>query len=157
MKDITPELLEKIEDSFLEKYKVNSKIKIIEGIIKSKQATHKDSNDYAIEVGKMLSEVFKEQLSAEVLPNGKMYYNIANRILNKTLCNNYNLITGVSEVVQKDLNQKANIGLNAVKPPLNQSRIDGIIERVSKEDDFDKIKWILDEPVINFSQAIRSI
>ncbi|WP_425540022.1 hypothetical protein [Microaceticoccus formicicus] len=154
MKDITPELLEKIEDSFLEKYKVNSKIKIIEGIIKSKQATHKDSNDYAIEVGKMLSEVFKEQLSAEVLPDGKMYYNIANRILNKTLGNNYNLITGVSEVVQKDLNTKANIGLNAVKPPLNQSRIDGIIERVSKEDDFDKIKWILDEPVINFSQAI---
>jgi len=56
--------------------------------------------------------------------------------------------------VQASLNQKAGLGIKAIKPPLNKSKVDEIINRLSKEDNFEDIKWILDEPIKNFSQAI---
>jgi len=95
-----------------------------------------------------------ENITAEILPDGKMYYNIANRILNSTLSKNHELISGYAADVQTELNYNAGLRIKGLKPELNQDRINGIIERVSNEDDFDEIKWILDEPIINFSQAI---
>lgn len=67
---------------------------------------------------------------------------------------NYNLITDVTNQVQQTLNEDANIGIKSVTPKLNQDRIDGIINRVSSEDYFDDVAWLLDEPVKNFSQSI---
>ena len=64
------------------------------------------------------------------------------------------MITDVTEQVQKALNDAANIGIKPVKPELNQDRIDGIINRASDADNYDAVSWILDEPVMNFSQSI---
>ena len=83
-----------------------------------------------------------------------MYFNIAERILNGTMKENYNLVSNYSTEVQEALNSTAGMGLKAVKPPLNQDRVDGIVFRVSSAEDFDDIKWILDEPIIIFSQSI---
>jgi len=46
------------------------------------------------------------------------------------------------------------LGIKGQKAKLNQDRIDGIIERLSNADNFDDIKWILGEPMVNFSQSI---
>ena len=46
------------------------------------------------------------------------------------------------------------IGIKAIEPALNQDRIDGIINRISNEEHFDEVKWILGEPVVNFTQSI---
>lgn len=101
----------------------------------------------------MLAAAFKNNLSENVLPDGQMYYNIASRILNDRLGTNYEMISEASEQIQKGLNTKAGLGLNAVKPELNQDRIDGLINRVSSEP-FKNVSWLLDDPVINFSQSI---
>ena len=52
------------------------------------------------------------------------------------------------------LNEAANIGIRPIKPDLPRDRINGIIDRVSSEDTFDDIAWILDEPIKIFSQSI---
>ena len=39
-------------------------------------------------------------------------------------------------------------------PELKQDRIDGIVDIVSGKDDFDKIKYMLKEPLINLGQSI---
>lgn len=83
-----------------------------------------------------------------------MYYNIANRVITPTLTDNYNLVSDVTSEIQTSLNEAAGIGIKAVKPELNQDRIDGIINRISSEDNYDDVSWILDEPVKNFSQSI---
>src|SRR5699024_6523583 len=37
---------------------------------------------------------------------------------------------------------------------LNQDRIDGLVNRVSNEDVFKDIRWILKDPIVNFSQSV---
>lgn len=153
-KDIVPGLLELIESEFDERTYNSEKIK--NALIKliDKKATYKDANEFAIEVGEILSEVFNKNITVETLPDGRMYYNIADRIINPTMSKNYELISGYAADVQTGLNNNAGLKIKGQKAELNQSRINGIIERISKEDDFNKIKWILNEPIINFSQSI---
>lgn len=123
-------------------------------MLKENKASYLEVNKFAVEVGTLLSKALNTHLTVEVLPDGRMYFNIAERILNDTLRKNYELISSFAEDVQTYLNKEALIGLRAQVPELNQDRIDGIIERLAKEENFDDIKWILDEPIIVFSQSI---
>lgn len=154
MKDITPDLLERIKKDFERQISSNSKISELIGKLDKGTATYLDANEYSIEIGRTLANVLGKNISSDVLPNGKMYYNIANRIINDTLSRNHDIIADYAAKTQKALNTKAKIGLKVVKPVLNQDRIDGIINRASSEDRFDNVKWILDEPIVNFSQSI---
>jgi hypothetical protein len=83
-----------------------------------------------------------------------MYYNIAQRILEPTMGNNHELISTAAAQIQTNLNKQAGIGIKGIKAPLNKDRISGIVNKISAEDDFEKVKWMLDEPIINFSQSI---
>jgi hypothetical protein len=154
MKDIVPELLETISKDFEDRFVSNTKISRIHKLIESGEATYEEANEFATEVGEILAECFKGHLSSDVLPDGRMYYNIADRVLNPTFGHNHELISEAAAQIQTDLNKASGFGIKGIAPPLNQDRIDGIIERVSNEPVFDDIKWILDEPVINFSQSI---
>lgn len=154
MEDIAPELLRKIQTDFKSEF---SKSKIISGLytkIRDGTATYAEANDFAIETGKILANAYRNNLSSDIFPDGRMYYNIAQRIINPTMENNYKIISDATDKVQKILNETANIGIKPVTPELNRNRIEGIINRVSNSDLFDDVAWILDEPVINFSQSI---
>lgn len=152
-KDIVPSLLELIEKDFDEKTYNSEVLKKSIQALKDNKATYKDANEFAIEVGEILSEVLNTHITVDVLPNGQMYFNIADRIMNSTLKKNYDLITGYAIDVQTELNHNAGLKIKGQKPKINQSRIDGIVERLSTEE-FEKVKWILDEPIKNFSQSI---
>ena len=154
MIDIVPELLEKLQNEFSKKLSADKSIIQLQKSIISGEATYKDANYFAIRVGELLSEVFQENLSSSQLPDGKMYFNIAERIINPTFKNNYDLVSSYSELVQETLNIQANIGVAVKIPEMNQDRLDGIINRISTEEDFDSVKWLLKEPPVNFSQAI---
>ena len=67
---------------------------------------------------------------------------------------NYSLISDFTADIQTELNYQAGLGIKGQKAKINQSRIDGVIERLSSEEDFNNIKWILGEPIVNFSQSI---
>lgn len=153
-KDIVPELLEKIQSEFKSK---TAKSKILKKKIlalQSQKVTHKDSNEFAIELGKILADTFKGEITEDVLPDGKMYYNIAKRLIEPNMKNNYDLVSDYSRNVQDVLNKESNISLKAIKPQLNQNRIDGIVNKICDYEDFEQGKWLLDEPIKNFTQSI---
>lgn len=152
--DIAPELLAKLKKSFSEKFNNNKKIDKILSTIRDGEPTYSEVNDLSIEVGDILAEVFKENLSADILPDGRMYYNIAKRTVEPMMVNNYNIVTENAGIVQDILNKQAGLGIKAQVPPLNQDRIDGIINRLDEAEFFDDIKWILDEPIKNFTQSV---
>ncbi len=154
MIDIAPELLEKLRKSFSEKFNNNKKINKILSTIREGNPTYSEVNELSIVVGDILAEVFQENLSSDILPDGKMYYNIAKRTVEPMMVNNYNIVSENAVVVQEILNKQAGMGIKAQIPPLNQSRIDGIINRLDETEFFDDIKWILDEPIKNFTQAV---
>ena len=153
-KDIAPELLKKLQKSFSEKFNKNKKIDKILSTIRDGKPTYSEVNELSIQVGDILAEVFKENLSADILPDGRMYYNIAKRTIEPMMINNYDIVTDNATIVQEILNKNAGMGIKAQVPSLNQSRIDGIIDRLDEAELFDDIKWILDEPIKNFTQSI---
>lgn len=153
-KDIVPELLEKIKKEFEKEKVANKDINRLLKLLDDNSATYLEANDYAIEIGELLSKILNRHITAEILPDGKMYFNIADRVLNETLKNNYELIADYAENVQAQLNKKANLGIKSKRPPINQDRIDGIVNRISTEESLDDIKWILGDPIVNFSQSI---
>ncbi|OFI49532.1 hypothetical protein BG261_02840 [Floricoccus tropicus] len=152
--DIVPELLEAISSSFDNKSEKSKKIEKLLRLLQDGDADYLSVNEYAIEIGEILSSVFRENITADILPDGKMYFNIADRVLNKTLKNNYDLVSKYAEEVQNLLNERSGIGIAAQIPDINQNRINGLINRISSEDDFNKIEWILKDPIVNFTQSI---
>lgn len=153
-KDIAPELLEKIQSDFKRIFDNNKKIVDLYKRIQEGTATYKELNEFAIETGEILAKAFKMNLSSAVLPEGKMYFNIANRIIPPTLRNNYELVAEVGQLVQKKLNESAGIGIRAIKPEINQDRIEGIVNKIAVAESYDDVAWVLDEPVVNFTQSI---
>lgn len=105
-------------------------------------------------LGKALAEAFQENLSSAELPNGRMYYNIAQKVIVPMLENNYTMISDNAVAIQESLNQAAGIGIKGQVADFNTEKATGIVQRVADELNFDDIKWILDNPVINFSQSI---
>lgn len=152
--DVVPGLLESINQQFIDKAGSNTKLIECMKRIKLNKATYIDANNFSVEVGNILASVLNSSISVDTLPDGKMYYNIADRLLNSTLKNNYDLITDYTSDVQTQLNKRAGYGIKAQVPELNHDRIEGIVNRISSESDFDKIKWLLDEPIVTFCQSI---
>lgn len=153
-KDIVSELLERIETAFKDKTEKSEILKKKILALKSGKATHLDSNEFAIEVGNILADVFKNEITEDTLPDKKMYYNIAKRLIEPNMKTNYDIVSDYSREVQEVLNEESSISLKAIKPEINQDRIDGIVNKISDYDDFKEGKWLLDEPIKNFTQSV---
>ena len=64
------------------------------------------------------------------------------------------LIAEAAQTVQQALNTAAGLGLKPQAVPLNESMVNGLLNKVSAAPDFDKVAWVLNEPVLTFSRAI---
>lgn len=155
-KDIAPELIEKITADFEKEMQRNHKIKELLTKLADESATYRHAQEYAKKTSEIMSDALLSNLSSDVLPDGKMYYNIAQRVIQETLGENgtYGYISGYCDEVQRILSKEAKIGIKAVTPELNQERIDGIVDIVSGKDYFDAIKYMLEKPIVNFGQSI---
>lgn len=154
MEDIAPGLLEEIQRLYQSGKNASEVLQEISQMLQDGRITYADANRAAREIGKVLSGAYQTVLSSEVLPDGRMYYNIADRVVGTTLTEAYGDVADIAEQTQNILNRNAGIGLKAVRPELNQDKVKGIVNRLSSEAVFDDIKWILDSPVVAFCQNI---
>lgn len=154
VKDLVPELLAEIREEFDQGVLDSSVLEALLTKLAKGKANYLDANDYAVELGEILSKALRDSVTASKLPDGKMYYNIAKRLLEDVLGANYDKISEYSGQVQEILNGEAKIRVAVQRPNLNQDRIDGIINRLDSEPDFDSVSWILGDPIVNFSQSI---
>lgn len=154
MEDVAPQILKQLDEDFQKRFKENKKIQSLYRKIKEGKATYREANGFAIETGEILSSVFQENLSSSILPDGKLYYNIADRTIRPMMQNNYELVAEVSKEVQETLNKLNGIGIKAIKPEMNEDKVDGIIDIVSGKDKYDEIAYMLDEPIVNFTLSV---
>ena len=152
--DVLPKLLEEVKNEFELAYGESEIIRNAFAKLKAKKATYRTANDFAIEIGGILSKALGASISADKLPDGKMYYNIAQRLLTDVLGRNHELVSGYASDVQKNLNDEAKIGMKVQVPELNRDRIAGIVNRFSSEENFEDVSWLLGEPIVNFTQSI---
>ncbi len=154
MKDIAPELLEEIKEEFQKRFDKNEEIKRLYEKVRKKNASYKDAHKFAEETGEILAEAFGTAIFPERLPDGRMYYNIANRIIPEMLKKNYDLTTDISMDIQKIINENAGIGIKAIRPKFNEDKVQGIVNIVSGKEEYEKIAYMLVEPIVNFTQSI---
>ena len=152
--DVLPSILQEVQERFERDFGKSEIVRNAFAALKGKKATYKTANEFAIEVGEILSKALGASLSADKLPDGKMYYNIAQRLLTDVLGRNHELVSGYTSEVQKNLNQEAKIGLKVQVPELNLDRIAGIVNRFSSEENFEDVSWLIGEPIVNFTQSI---
>ena len=147
MTDIAPELLEKVQESF------EAETAGLREEIKSGVKSYEEAYDYAIKVGDALSRSFGVNITPEVLPDGMMYYNIADKVVRPMLMTEYNLTSEAAVSAQRSVNKAAGIGIRPLKAEFDAEKAQGIIDRVSSQP-FEEIKWILNEPVKTFSKNV---
>lgn len=152
--DIVPGLLEKIQTDFRSRLTRNTRLKKLNSVIGSGQATFEQGHEYASIVGRLLSESLNEFITIDNLPDGKMYYNIANRILNTTMTEVYDIDRTVLAKIQQDLMTNAGLSFKPQIPVMNQDRVDGLVEILVRSDNFDMNKWVLGDTIENFSLSI---
>ena len=131
MDDITPKLLNAIKNTYEKEISSNSLIKEITSKIKKGNADYEDMLKYSKELGICLSKAFQKNISDEVLPDSKMYYNIAKSLVEPMCKENYKTIASHCAAVQTSLNQKAGIGIKGIKPTYKEEKTEGIINYIS--------------------------
>ncbi len=151
--DIAPELYDELKTSFETKYNVDSRIRSLLKKMESGRGTYVDASKYAIRCGELLSQTFGVRIDVNALPDGTLYYNIADRTVRPMLENNYRLVADYCDSVQKTINRSAGLGLNPIRPEMNNSRIQGLVDLVS-DGPYEEAKKYLKDPVINFSQSV---
>ena len=154
VKDVVPELLTELEQKRQTNVMKDGKLLRVAKRIDSGQATLQDVHTYAERLGVDLSDALVSTLTADNLPNGTLYYNIAERTVLPALENNYDLVNEAAEKAQKAMDKKAKIGLGSVKADFPKDRVQHLIDKLTADDITadDVIRW-LSEPIVNNSEA----
>ena len=99
--DIAPALLEQVRREF-EKRTVNyGMFQRLANKIRDGTATQRDAQLYAQQLGAQLSIALKSVLTKDALPDGKLYWNIANRVITPMLENNYRLANETAAQIRR--------------------------------------------------------
>lgn len=154
MKDIVPELLEKIQADFERRVSKDAAISEFQKKVNTGKATLEDVSLYGRLLGDHLAGALLECITLDVLPDGRLYFNIADRIIDVTMHNNYNLVNEVAAIVQRSIDEAAGIGLNAVKASYPIERIMAVINGLADSTaEWETIRSRMDEPIRNISQS----
>lgn len=154
VEDIAADLLRRIRESFRSFVSNNTEIQMIVEDIKAGTATYRDAEIFAWEAGSELAKAFRLYVSPDILPDGRMSREIAESVLRPMLEEDYALVADTVSRIQATLNRNAGIGLKAQVAELNESRVRGIIGKVSGAEQFEDVSWVLDAPIRNFSMNV---
>lgn len=152
--DISPELLRQIQAYFTQNLEDSKTAAYLAEVLEAGAATYVQAGEFACEVGQALADAFAACLSSDILPDGKMYWNVAENVISPMLGNDHELVSNYAVQVQENMNQSAGLGLKAQTAPLNTDRINGILNKLCAAEQYDAVAWLLGEPIINFSQNV---
>lgn len=152
--ELTEKILKNIQSDFADRVEESQELAKVLKQVKNGTATYAEAQRYAEALGDILAECYKTHITKDILPTGRLDLDSAQKILRPTLGKNKELIDFVSREVQEELNRQSGIGLKALTPKKNNSRIEGLAQKVSSYDDYDEAKWVLEESITNYSQSI---
>lgn len=154
MVDVSPELLKAVQTSFRAKIAASKYMEAWKGKIGAGKATYYDAADYAYEVGSALADAFGARISSEMLPDGRMYQNIAENVVAPMLRESHAMISEAAAQVQEEMNKAAGLGIRAQSVPLDSERVQGMVNKLANANTFEAVAWVLNEPVKTFAQSV---
>lgn len=146
--DIAPALLKNVQKAFgkyLKKYDVNQK----EIIQAAKDGKLNSITLYTEQVGKALSRAFMDEITVDALPDGTLYYNIAEKVIIPPIKEAHEMVSEVADEIQSFQNKRGGLGLKPIRPPIEMERVDGLIDILTQGPFFEENIGYLNEPVRN--------
>lgn len=154
VKDVVPELQDQIGTRFRSSILRDRTLQRVGKRIETGRADLSDAHAFAERLGFNLSDALVGTLTQENLPNGTLYYNIAERTVIPALENNYELVNEAAATIQKTIDQQVGIGLGSVRADFPLERIQNLIDKMTADDiTYEKVvRWLM-EPIVNNSEA----
>ncbi len=128
MEDIAPELYRKINADFTAAVRNDGTIKTLVTKGNSKPLTQKELTTISTRLGKHASDAFKKTLTVEALPDGKMYWNIADRTIRPVMEQIYNTNNLLESNALRLKDKAAGVNIGVVKGADPTARINEIIQ-----------------------------
>lgn len=130
--DIVPELYEKIHADFEKKINENQKIQNFQSKLKKKTATPKEVSLYAGELGECAAYALTRNLTEETLPDGKLYWNIADRTIKPLLKEVHGMVMDAAVEVQLIEDEQNGVSLKPIRPEFPEYRVRDFINKLIK-------------------------
>lgn len=146
------EYLEKLRRRFTRKLNHDTIAQKYQWQILNGTATFEEAEKYAARAGEILADVLQDGITKDILPDGVLTEETAEKILGTMLREDHELVTEASAKVMEDLNRAAGMQMNAIRPPVETDRITGLAEKAASYADLEDALWLFRDPVINFSQ-----
>lgn len=117
------------------------------------QAGYKDAYDYAGLRGKAAADAIRE-IEESDLPNGRMYFNIADKTIRPVLEETSDEIFSFASQLLENVNEKAGIHLKPVLPDPEETneKIKGILDLASGDEHWNEVREETAQTVENFSK-----
>ena len=128
--DIAPELYEKIHSDFEQKVKANQKIQNFLGKLEKKTATPKEVSLYAAELGTCASYALCHNLTEKSLPNGMLYWNIADRTIMPLMKEIHKMVMDAAVEVQLVEDETIGINLKPIRSPFPVYRVMDLMNKL---------------------------
>lgn len=115
-------------------------------------ASFEEAEKYAARAGELLADVLEDGITPDILQNGVLTEETAEKIFGTMLRDDHEAVTEAAAKVMEDLNRKAGMQMNAIRPAVETDRISGLAEKAASYEKLEDAMWLFREPVINFSQ-----
>lgn len=154
MVDVVPGLNADIKTAFQSRMNRDRRVSSVSRRIKGGLATLDDGHLYATAVGENMSGALRAVLTPSRLPDEKLYRNIAQRTVKPALKEAYALVNDTAATIQKTVDKKNGVRLNAIKADFDDERVDNLIDKMTEdlEDIEGALNW-LKEPIVNNAES----
>ena len=127
MEDVAPKLYEKIHKSFIAKTKRDMDVRSFNVKLSKDQAKPEDVSLYARALGECASSALIENIIQDELPDGKLYWNIAERTITPLIKEVHKMVNDAAIEVQKKADEARNIHLNPVRSEFPEERVRALL------------------------------
>lgn len=155
MDESTEELKANMEKAFAQRVEADQKLTALADHLNSGKGTYVTAEQYAYQTGKVLSGVFKEQITEKKLPEGVFTKDFVEGTITPLLRDDHKITSTMAAVAQENINTAAGVHIRPQKADFNQDRADGFATKMDGKT-MDEAGWMLGSPVTSFSQSVVS-
>lgn len=152
--DVSPELLAKVQELYEKRINKDPLIKSTLVKVENGGITMKGVQDFSQKLGEILGETFKDVFTEDNLPNGTLYYNIAESIVPTMIKQNHELVNNVAVAMQRQYDKKDNIGIPPQRAKINEERVQGIVKDATA--DVENLKESIERLYVNTENITES-
>ena len=130
MTDVVPELKKRIEEDFDARIAMDPIIRSFRKQLEKGTATAEDVSKYSRRVGECASAALIMVLKEDNLPDGILYFNIAERTIKPIFIKAHKMINEAAITVQVFDDKKNGIGIKPIAADFPEKRVDALIYKL---------------------------